>query len=57
MDLIDKLKNISESIPKQIDNIETEEATKNAQKTTKKLHMNKNPYEIICCEKSRTIHQ
>ncbi len=30
MDLIDKLKNISESIPKQIGNIETEEATKNA---------------------------
>lgn len=30
MDLIDKLKNISESIPKQIDFIETEEATKNA---------------------------
>lgn len=30
MDLIDKLKNISESIPKQIDHIETEEATKNA---------------------------
>jgi hypothetical protein len=30
MDLIDKLKNISESIPKQIDKIETEEATKNA---------------------------
>lgn len=30
MDLIDKLKNISESIPKQIEHIETEEATKNA---------------------------
>lgn len=30
MDLIDKLKNISESIPKQVDHIETEEATKNA---------------------------
>lgn len=30
MDLIDKLKNISESIPKQIEYIETEEATKNA---------------------------
>ena len=30
MDLIDNLKNISESIPKQIDHIETEEATKNA---------------------------
>ncbi len=30
MDLIDKLKNISESIPKQIKHIETEEATKNA---------------------------
>ncbi len=30
MDLIDKLKNISESMPKQIEYIETEEATKNA---------------------------
>jgi predicted type IV restriction endonuclease len=30
MDLIDKLKNISESIPKQVEYIKTEEATKNA---------------------------
>ena len=30
MDLIDKLKNISESIPKQLEYIKTEEATKNA---------------------------
>ena len=30
MDLIDELKKISESIPKQLEHIKTEEATKNA---------------------------